>query len=205
MSGLARCPDDDGARPVAPTSWRDPAEGPTPTPRPLVPYLQCLAETRPVVFHGSRHRGLLELGDERRSRDTSTYGDQQAVFASQDPVWALWFAILRRGDGPLSTRNASLGADAGVRGRRYLFSVNAREVRFGPGRCTSCPPPVSGTRPGWPDCSTPRTARTSGRYVRWCGSKCEPADFPLIDRVTVHRDDESMARTLWRARRPPRP
>jgi hypothetical protein len=205
VSGLAHCPDEDGPRPVAPTSWRDPAEGPTPTPRPLVPYLRRLAETRPVVFHGSRHRGLVELSDERRSRDASAYGDQQAVFASQDPVWALWFAVLRRReDGLVSTRNASLGADAGVRERRYLFSVNGTGERFGPGAVYVLPAvgfAHEGRLAGLFD-TAHRTHLGRVRPLAWF--EVEPDDFPLIDSVIVHREGESMARTLWNVRRPRR-
>lgn len=40
----------------------------------------------------------------RRARDTTQFGDRQAVYATSDPVWAMFFALLRRGR-PFSTRN----------------------------------------------------------------------------------------------------
>ena len=130
--GLPKAPRQSPGRSGWPTTFRNPAEGPTPTPRPLVPYLYWLQETQPIVFHGSQHRALVELTDERKSRDTTAYGDQTAVFASQDPIWAIFFAVLRR-DAIRSTYNASLGADAGVRGRRYFLSVDGDSVLFAPG------------------------------------------------------------------------
>src|SRR5215211_3066680 len=49
-------------------------------PEPRLDFLRWLAENRPVVFHGSPHDGLTELSTERRSRDTTAWGDQQAVY-----------------------------------------------------------------------------------------------------------------------------
>ena len=202
-SGLPRCPAADGDRPVAPVTWRHPADGPTPAPGPLLPWLFQLAETRAVLFHGSAHRGLVELSDVRRSRDMTSYGDQRAVFASQDPVWAMWFAILRRGSGLVSTRNASLGADAGVRGRRYLFSVNATGERFGPGALYVLPDAGFAHEPrlaGLFD-TAHRTHIGPVRPLAWF--EVGPEDFPLLDRVGAHREDERMARTFWNGRRAP--
>lgn len=93
-----------------PAAFIDPAVGPTP--RPLVPYLRRLARSQPVVFHGSQRRGLVELRDERRSRDTPAYGDQTAVFASQDPVWALFFAVPRKRLHPAFDLDGRMGAPA---------------------------------------------------------------------------------------------
>jgi hypothetical protein len=204
-SGLPRLPE--SARPdrrAWPTQLRDPAEGPTPAPRPLVPYLQHLAETRPVVFHGSRQGGLAELSDARHSRDRSAYGDQTAVFASQDPLWAMFFALLRR-DVVASTRNASIGADTGVRGRRYLFSVRPSErstaVPLAPGALYVLPDDgfVHERRRGGLFDTAHRTHAGAVRPLAWFEVRVE--DFPFAGYLGRHSDEESMARTLWNARR----
>src|SRR5207247_1192655 len=82
----------------------------------------------------SSNPDLRELSTVRRSRDATAFGDQQAVYATNDPVWAIYFAILRRGR--MSTRNASLGM-AGERlyPRWYLFSIRREDggERFAPG------------------------------------------------------------------------
>jgi hypothetical protein len=106
-------------------------------PEPRLDFLRWLAENRPVVFHGSPRDDLRELATERRSRDTTAWGNQQAVYASTDPVWAIYFACLRRDGGWTGTRNGSLGLAGGpLYPRRYFFLHNrgsASPDRFGPG------------------------------------------------------------------------
>src|SRR5262249_12505595 len=75
-------------------------------------FLRWLAERRPVLFHGSGRDDLDVLEPIRLSRDTTEFGDQQAVFATSDPVWAIYFAVLRR-HRPFGTRNGSLGIAGG--------------------------------------------------------------------------------------------
>jgi hypothetical protein len=87
-------------------------------------FLRWLADRRTVLFHGSHQPGLPELRPDRHSRDTDPFGDQRAVFATDDPVWAQWFALLNRGPGFRSTRNGAWSL-RGVRRRQYLFSVNS--------------------------------------------------------------------------------
>src|SRR2546429_9282648 len=76
--------------------------------RPRLDFLRWLAENRPVVFHGSPRADLRELSTERQSRDTTAWGNQQAVYASSDPVWAIYFACLRRDGSFAGTRDGSL-------------------------------------------------------------------------------------------------
>jgi hypothetical protein len=71
--------------------------------------LQRRALREDVLFHGSSRDDLDVLEPVRRSRDTTEFGDQEAVYATSDPVWAMYFALLRRGR-PFSTRNGSIGA-----------------------------------------------------------------------------------------------
>src|ERR1700758_4376346 len=82
-------------------------------PEPRLDFLRGLAENRPVVFHGSPRDDLRELSTERRSRDTTAWGNQQAVYASTDPVWAIYFACLRRDRGWTGTKNGSMGQAGG--------------------------------------------------------------------------------------------
>ena len=63
---------------------------PVEIPEPRLDFLRWLAENRPVVFHGSPRADLRELSTERQSRDTTAWGNQQAVYASSDPVFGGW-------------------------------------------------------------------------------------------------------------------
>ncbi len=49
-----------------------------------------------IVLHGSLHCDLATLEPIRNSRDSSEFGDQPAIYATQDPLWALFFAVLDR-------------------------------------------------------------------------------------------------------------
>ena len=106
-------------------------------PEPRLDFLRWLAENRAVVFHGSPRDDLHELSTERRSRDATAWGNQRAVYASTDPVWAIYFACLRRDGGWTGTRNGSMGRVGGpLYPRRYFFLHNrgsASPDRFGPG------------------------------------------------------------------------
>src|SRR5687768_11030395 len=93
-------------------------------PSPLMPFLCWLSENRPVLFHGSPRDDIEELTPIRMSRDASAFGDQQAVYATDDPIWAAWFAVVSRA-GMRGMRNASIGlARRGVFPRWYFFSVD---------------------------------------------------------------------------------
>jgi hypothetical protein len=55
-------------------------------PEPRLDFLRWLAGNRPVVFHGSPRDDLLELSTKRQSTDATAWGNQEAVYASTDPV-----------------------------------------------------------------------------------------------------------------------
>ena len=109
----------------------------TAVPEPRLDFLRWLAKNRTVVFHGSPRDDLLELSTERLSRDSTAWGNQRAVYASTDPVWAIYFACLRRDGGFTGTKNGSMGRAGGsLYPRRYFFLHNqgsASPDRFGPG------------------------------------------------------------------------
>jgi hypothetical protein len=56
----------------------------------MVAYLLWLATNRQVLFHGSQRDNITELRPDRESTDSTAFGNQLAVFATDDPVWAMW-------------------------------------------------------------------------------------------------------------------
>lgn len=106
------------------------------SPIPRTEFLRWLAQHRNVLFHGSGRDDIRVLEPIRLSSDTTAFGNQQAVYATDDPVWAIYFATLRR-HAPFGTRNGSIAvAGADLYPRWYHFSVTApldRQTRFGPG------------------------------------------------------------------------
>lgn len=173
-------------------------------PEPRLDFLRWLAERRPVVFHGSPRDDLTELSTARQSRDETAWGDQEAVYATTDPVWAIYFACLRRGDGWRGTRNGSLGRVGGpLYPRSYFFVHNrgsASPHRFGPGSLYLLPPGPFEAEP--PLAGVVDTAHLVSRtpVVPLARVDVTPDDFPFADRVGYYRDREPIFVTLLRGR-----
>jgi hypothetical protein len=172
-------------------------------PEPRLDFLRWLAQTRPVVFHGSPRADLRELSTERQSRDTTAWGNQQAVYASTDPVWAIYFACLRRDRGWTGTRNGSLGCAGGpLYPRSYFFLHNrgsASPDRFGPGSLYLLSPetfvadePLAG-RVDTAHLVSHEPVRPLARV------DVTPQDFPFRDRIRYYRDGEPAWVSLLRA------
>jgi hypothetical protein len=167
---------------------------------PLLGLLRWLAGHRDVLFHGSS-RGDLELLEPiRLTRDAAEFGDQQAVFATSDPVWALWFAVLRR-NGLRSTSNGSLGipGDA-LYPRRYFFSVNDGALasdRFGPGFLYVLPRgPFRQELPRFGLDTAQWASPVAVRPLVRAG--VSPEDFPFLELVVEHGREPVLA-TMLRA------
>lgn len=169
----------------------------------LAVYLRWLAAHRDVLFHGTKQADLGELHTKRLTSDVTDFGAQQAVFASDDPIWAMYFALLRRGDTFGSTRNGSLAAvGAEPCRRRYFLSVNhGHEPALDPGWLYVLPRKgFHSERPWYGVLDTAHwVSEVAVRPMVRMAVGLE--DFPLADAVGRHSRDESLARTLWNARR----
>lgn len=153
-----------------------------------------------VLFHGSSRDDLGVLEPIRRSRDRTEFGDQQAVYATSDPVWAMYFALLRRGR-PFSTRNGSMGMPDKLYPRWYFFSLRGGHEGA----------PFAG---GWiyllPRAGFTAEPPLAGRLdtAQWVSSSAvrpveriavKPSDFPFRDLLVTHREREPMFVTWIRA------
>jgi hypothetical protein len=166
-------------------------------------YLRWLVTHRQVLFHGSPRDSISELRPDRESGDSTAFGNQRAVFATDDPVWAMWFALLDRGRDFRSTRNGVWSIRGDRQNRQYFLSVNSDQ------------PDAEFLADGWlyvlpRDGFTAEPAVAgllqSGQWVNLNPVRplariaVAPADFPFTDVIGRHRDSESMLRTLWNAR-----
>jgi hypothetical protein len=176
------------------------AEAPLPSER--LEFLRWLAANREVVFHGSPRADLSELSTERLSRDTTEFGNQEAVYATTDPVWAIYFACLRRDNGFRGTRNASMGSAGGPLYPRSYFFVHNRgsksSQRFGPGALYLLPPETF--EAAQPMAGVVDTAHLVSRTPVHPLARIDvtPADFPFRDRIGYYRDREPIFVTLLR-------
>jgi hypothetical protein len=172
-------------------------------PEPRLDFLRWLAENRPVVFHGSQRDDLTELSTERQSRDTTVWGNQQAVYATTDPVWAIYFACLRRDGGWKGTRNGTMGQAGGpLYPRRYFFLHNrgsASPHRFGAGSLYLLAPdtfvadePLAGAI----DLAHLVSREPVTPLAR---IDVTPDDFPFRNRIRYYREREPIFISLLRA------
>jgi hypothetical protein len=166
-------------------------------------YLRWLAVHRQVLFHGSQRDGISELRPDRESGDSTSFGNQRAVFATDDAVWATWFALLTRGTGFRSTRNGVWSMRGAREKRQYFFSVDSDvqdEELLSDGWLYVLPrvgftlePAIAGLLQSgqWVN---PNPVRPIARIA------VTPMDFPLTNVIGRHSDSDSMLRTLWNAR-----
>jgi len=167
-----------------------------------VDVLRWLTQRRDVLFHGSARSDLEILAPIRLSRDTTEFGNQQAVYATNDPVWAIYFATLRR-HAPFATRNASMGvAGTSVYPRWYGFALLPPvdpATRFGPGSLYVLP--RGSFRPEPPQLGVIDTAQwVSTEAVRpLVRIDVAPADFPFLHAVGPYSEREPMLFTMLRA------
>ena len=169
--------------------------------RPL-DFLRWLASSREVAFHGSQRDDLDRLEPLRKSRDQTEWGDQQALYATTDPVWAIYFACLRRDKGFRGTRNGTLGeADGPLYPRSYFFVHNrgsASPERFGPGSLYVLPAGPFAAQPPLAGVIDTAHLVSKAAVLPLARIDVSPADFPFAGRIGYYRAREPIFVTLLR-------
>lgn len=104
-------------------------------PQPRWQFLCYVADHRDIALHGS---GDLEIArfEPRQSNDLNEFGNQKAVYAASDGLWAMFFAIVDR-DRVKSVTNACvrLADETGaLHGLYYVFSVSQSALPAQPWR-----------------------------------------------------------------------
>lgn len=88
-------------------------------------FLNYLSDTKAVVMHGSGDSTISEF-EPRQSNDVKEFGDQRAVYAASDGIWASFYAILDRDRyvrSLINTCNRYVGP-YGQADSYYFFSIN---------------------------------------------------------------------------------
>jgi hypothetical protein len=88
-------------------------------------FLCHLADHRNIALHGSGNPNIA-LFEPRQSNDLNTFGNQKAIYAASDGLWAMFFAVVDR-DRVTSITNACvrLADETGTfHGPYYVFSVS---------------------------------------------------------------------------------
>jgi hypothetical protein len=94
-------------------------------PWPKWQFLCHIADHHAIAMHGSGDPAIARF-EPRQSNDLNDFGNQQAVYAASDGLWAMFFAIVDRARVPSITNACVRVADeAGVLHEpRYVFSVS---------------------------------------------------------------------------------
>jgi len=171
-------------------------------PAPKMGFLRWLADSRPVAFHGSSNPGLEELSPIRMSRDASAFGDQQAVFATPDPVWATFFGVILRDAGFRGMRNGSMGVPGEkVYPRWYYLALDRTDEKVGKDRFRAgmlYVLPREGFKPEFPRLGLGGSAQmVSHDAVRPLARiPVEPADIPFLECTGAMGPGEKELRTI---------
>jgi hypothetical protein len=159
-------------------------------------FLCHLADARGVVLHGSGDPEI-DVFEPRQAIDLGEFGNQKAVYAAGDGLWAMFFAIVDRDRIPTITNACVRLADAAgeVSPPRYLFSISRsalpdRPWRSGtvyvlPGDTFELQPPM---RFGEFEARIPQL-RSFVAIRPLARVAVEPDDFPFLSRIRTHDDD----------------
>lgn len=165
-------------------------------------FLCHLADNKGVLLHGSGNPDIAEF-EPRQPQDTTTFGNQNAVYAASDGLWPMYFAILDRDRHPMLLINSSLrlvGADGKRSEPLYFFSITDRALARRPFR--------RGTiyllpRDGFVQQPDESYRGQTIELAQWASRKpvrplarlaIGAEDFPLLDALRGHDDEATMAR-----------
>lgn len=159
-------------------------------------FLCGVAARRRIAFHGTGDPRI-ERFEPREPVDFAPFGRQRAVFATSDPVWAMFYAIVGRHRQRLTLNNGCLVLeDTGD--AYYYFSLSRQALGdrpWGTGYLYFLPADTFVEQPG---------AVYAGRQARvpqlaspvavtpFARLRVAPASFPFLGRIRGH-DDERLA------------
>lgn len=159
-------------------------------------FLCSLAARRRIAFHGTGDPRI-ERFEPREPVDFAPFGQQSAVFATSDPIWAMFYAIVDRTRHSLTLNNGCLVLeDSGD--AYYYFSVSRQALPLQPWRTgylyllpadtfVEQPGAVYAGRPAHiPQLASSVAVRPFARL------RIAPRSFPFLDRIRGH-DDERLA------------
>jgi hypothetical protein len=156
-------------------------------------FLCTLAARRRIAFHGTGVPNIERL-EPREPVDFAPFGQREAVFATSDPIWAMFYAIVDRGRYALTLNNGCLVLeDTGE--AYYYFSVSEGALAEQPWRAgylyllpadTFVEQPegvYAGYRARVPQLASPVAVTPFARL------RVAPRSFPFLGRIRGHDDE----------------
>lgn len=160
-------------------------------------FLAGLADRRRIAFHGTGNAGI-ESFEPRRPIDYAPFGDQKAVFATSDPVWAMFYAIVDRDRYEITLNNGCillLDAEGRPGTPHYYFSISRGVLPERPWRtgyvyllpADTFVEQESGMYGGHtarvPQLASPVPVTPFARL------RVAPEDFPFLEQIRGHEDE----------------
>jgi hypothetical protein len=159
--------------------------------RPKQLFLRYLGEGGHALLHGSNNTEIAEF--EPRGQETYTGDPVEAVFATDDGIWVLFFALVARP--PVQVLRNACNLRSGR--RRYFFAIDTdpRAPESWTDGAVYLLPPDTFTKTYDAEWISPAPVRPRARLA------VTRADFPYADRVFRHRFGESDAAFIGRLAR----
>ena len=163
-------------------------------------FLGGVAERRRFAFHGTGDPSI-ESFEPRQPIDYAPFGHQKAVFATSDPIWAMFYAIVDRDTHDTTINNGCillLDANGDPGTPHYYFSVGRAALEQRPWRTGYVyllpaegfveqePGPYAGHTARVPQLASADPVKPLVRL------QVSPQDFPFLADIRGH-DDERLA------------
>jgi hypothetical protein len=164
-------------------------------PWPKWQFLCHLADHHDIALHGSGDPDIAQF-EPRQPVDLTEFGNQKAVYAASDGLWAMFFAIVDRVRVPSVTNACIRVADetGTVHGPYYVFSVSRSALPLGPWRTGTVyllprstfavqPPMIFGPNEvHFAQLASSVPVRPLAKLT------VAPADFPFLTQIRAHDD-----------------
>jgi hypothetical protein len=161
-------------------------------PIPKYTFLYHIATTKPILFHGSNNKFI----DSFEPREQTLFNGEHAtaVFATKDPIWSTFYAVLEKGKITGNIRNGSLSTSRNSDYHYYSLSKATHQSH----------PWTSGMIYFLPVKSFTYLGKGVLRFNEWISEKdvpyiakieVEPADFYFLRKVATHHPEESILKS----------
>lgn len=155
-------------------------------------FLQYIASNRNVLLHGSNNPSIQEF----EPRQQTLYNGQltNAVFATRDGLWAIFYAVFNKNKLAGNIRNACLQMKDGD--KYYYFSITHETHQSNPW--------TEGTVYFLPDDTFIKSSNEMVSFDEWVSERpvrplarieIDISDFYFRDKVSVHNSQESLFKT----------
>jgi hypothetical protein len=153
-------------------------------------FFRYLLEQRPVLLHGTGDPAIRRFEPQRQTDYDNEWTN--AVFATDDPIWPLFFAVVNR---PVA-RSLINACSRRYGESHYYFSIGTHPKQpdaWRRGWIYVLPRATFDLHPSGPEWLSPVAVTPLARFG------VEPADFPFLGDVTRHTLGEPVGRAVVRA------